>query len=178
MACELGRCALNFCTNHDALRAVDTPTSCSCSLACALCPLRLVQCSSSYMSKVTAATHLRAGRSSAPQPYQSNARAGLIVNSAIGDATNYDRGYGNHPLWLQVVSGITVLGTMIAVLIVFVIYPGAPACLESVPVMACSLCGRASAWMSFQRHLAPAASPSVHTFTAAASTYGMPYTCS
>ena len=79
------------------------------------------------MSTKTAAANLQADQSSVPLSQRGRALAGLIVNSAIGDATNYERGYADLPLWLQLVAGITVLGTMIAVLIVFVIYPGAPA---------------------------------------------------
>ena len=48
---------------------------------------------------------------------------GLIVNQAVTDATKWDRGYMNYPLWVQLVAGVGVLGTMFAALIVFTIWP-------------------------------------------------------
>ena len=62
--------------------------------------------------------------------------AGLIVNTAITDATDYTRGYADYPIWIHIVTGIAVLGSMLAALIVFVIYPGAlVACLcNALPV--------------------------------------------
>ena len=48
---------------------------------------------------------------------------GLFVNQAVTDATKWDRGYMNYPLWVQLVAGVGVLGTMFAALIVFTIWP-------------------------------------------------------
>jgi hypothetical protein len=47
----------------------------------------------------------------------------LFVNQAISDATEWDRGYKNYPLWVQLVAGVGVLGTMLAALIIFTVWP-------------------------------------------------------
>jgi hypothetical protein len=48
----------------------------------------------------------------------------LVISQAIADATKFNDGYSNYPLWLQTVSGVVVLGAMFGSFAVFALFPG------------------------------------------------------
>jgi hypothetical protein len=48
----------------------------------------------------------------------------LIVSQAVNDATGYEHGYGNHPLWAHIVVGLGTMGVPVAALVALLIWPG------------------------------------------------------